>query len=609
MSNQLEYTAAVTGFDKVETALKNQAKGLQLVSTAATKYDASLKQTSSASNTATQSIGNLSRVVQDAPFGFIAISNNINPLLESFQRLKVETGSSKDAFKALGSSLTGAGGIGLAVGLVTSLLVVFGDKLFASNKALEATNLQLVEFERVANNAKDSLKDFNKEAEGLLKLNAANITERFGSGFDAQFLNAQAKFVKISEELAAAQEQVPILYENSSRAYKYFLDNATRSTREFVGQFGDLASIPDALLSKLPDSQQALVKAAQEASKALTETQNRVKELTLERETQAAINRSLTAEEKRRLEKEAEGQRKRAKAIKTVASTLEELEKQIDFLNRKEVLLNISQIEEKKNALKSTIDTLLRDFNLEPGDTILAKLVGFNQFSKIPGLRGLELRTAVRESLKQQFDGNINLPETIKLTGIKFDIPLPKQLIDDKKLEELTEALASQFEQISENVAFAFGESLGKALSGKVSFGEFFESIFRQVGLGMKELGRILIKFAIEVAAVKKFAAANPALAIAAGIALVALGSTLEAKLNKQAFATGTRFAPGGLALVGERGPELMSVPRGAQITPAAQTANLLGGMGGAFIAETRVAGSDLLLVLKRAEKSYSRTA
>lgn len=33
-------------------------------------------------------------------------------------------------------------------------------------------------------------------------------------------------------------------------------------------------------------------------------------------------------------------------------------------------------------------------------------------------------------------------------------------------------------------------------------------------------------------------------------------------------FANGTNFAPGGLAMVGERGPELVSLPRGARVTP-----------------------------------------
>lgn len=43
-------------------------------------------------------------------------------------------------------------------------------------------------------------------------------------------------------------------------------------------------------------------------------------------------------------------------------------------------------------------------------------------------------------------------------------------------------------------------------------------------------------------------------------------------------FANGTNFAPGGMAIVGERGPELVNLPRGSQVIPNHE----LGGMGGA---------------------------
>ena len=43
-------------------------------------------------------------------------------------------------------------------------------------------------------------------------------------------------------------------------------------------------------------------------------------------------------------------------------------------------------------------------------------------------------------------------------------------------------------------------------------------------------------------------------------------------------YANGTGYAQGGLAMVGERGPELMYVPRGAQITPNSQLNSLQGG-------------------------------
>src|SRR5688572_12856516 len=66
-------------------------------------------------NQSTLALTNLGRVVQDAPFGFLGIANNLNPLLESFQRLKATTGSTGAALKGLGSSLLGAGGLGFAI--------------------------------------------------------------------------------------------------------------------------------------------------------------------------------------------------------------------------------------------------------------------------------------------------------------------------------------------------------------------------------------------------------------------------------------------------------------------------------------------------------------
>lgn len=47
------------------------------------------------------------------------------------------------------------------------------------------------------------------------------------------------------------------------------------------------------------------------------------------------------------------------------------------------------------------------------------------------------------------------------------------------------------------------------------------------------------------------------------------LGSKIAQAMNSiPAFANGTNFAPGGLALVGERGPELVELPRGSRVHP-----------------------------------------
>lgn len=78
---------------------------------------------------ATTALSNLSRVAQDAPYGFIGIANNLNPLLESFQRLQKESGSSANALKSMVAGLTGPAGIGIALGVVSSLVVAFGDDI------------------------------------------------------------------------------------------------------------------------------------------------------------------------------------------------------------------------------------------------------------------------------------------------------------------------------------------------------------------------------------------------------------------------------------------------------------------------------------------------
>lgn len=147
---------AVAGINKVNQSLNT-------LPTSAGKANVALSKLPQTSNQATLALSNLSRVAQDAPYGFIGIANNLNPLLESFQRLKASTGSTKGALKALGSSLTGAGGIGLALGIVSSLAVVFGDKLFGAGKAAEK-----------AKTAADALRD---SINGIFKEIAKEATE------------------------------------------------------------------------------------------------------------------------------------------------------------------------------------------------------------------------------------------------------------------------------------------------------------------------------------------------------------------------------------------------------------------------------------------------
>lgn len=89
------------------------------------------------SNQAAFALQNLGRVAQDAPFGFIGIQNNLNPLLESFGQLRKETGSNIGAIKALGSSLIGPAGLGLALSLVSSAVLFYQQYQQKANKTVD----------------------------------------------------------------------------------------------------------------------------------------------------------------------------------------------------------------------------------------------------------------------------------------------------------------------------------------------------------------------------------------------------------------------------------------------------------------------------------------
>src|SRR5690348_10753810 len=159
---------------------------------------------------------NLGRVVQDAPFGFIGIANNLNPLLESFQRLKVETGSTGGALKALGSSLTGAGGLGLAFSLITAGVSFLSMGFSAwtrgmggAKKTVDELEKEMEKFNKTIEAQISALDDLRSSFDNLSRFAKINM-EIFG-GSDVNFLKGQAATL--------AETVVQPLFDERQRVY------------------------------------------------------------------------------------------------------------------------------------------------------------------------------------------------------------------------------------------------------------------------------------------------------------------------------------------------------------------------------------------------------
>ena len=165
------------------------------------KFGDTLKNTSKPTADATMALSNLSRVAQDAPYGFMGIANNLNPLLESFQRLSKETGSSTSALKSMAAGLMGPAGIGLALGAVSSLIVAFGGDIVNFINGTDGAKKAQDEFNKSLEQAKE------KAAEQATSLNLLIAVAQSANASDeqrAKALNAVKEAIgKVNQDYAS----------------------------------------------------------------------------------------------------------------------------------------------------------------------------------------------------------------------------------------------------------------------------------------------------------------------------------------------------------------------------------------------------------------------
>ncbi len=168
------------------------------------------------------------------------------------------------------------------------------------------------------------------------------------------------------------------------------------------------------------------------------------------------------------------------------------------------------------------------------------------------------------------------------------------------------------------DLAVGIGESLGKALAGGGNLAQNLSKVvLGTIGNMAVQMGKLAISIGIGVEGIKKaLQSLNPAVAIAAGIALVALGSFAKSQAGKIGSGGGgaTAFANGGIVsgptmgLVGEypgarQNPEV--------IAPLNKLQNMIGGSGAATNVnvggQIRLEGQDLLIAIERATETSDR--
>jgi hypothetical protein len=194
----------------------------------------------------------------------------------------------------------------------------------------------------------------------------------------------------------------------------------------------------------------------------------------------------------------------------------------------------------------------------------------------------------------------LKLDEAITSTKAKLE-----GLVDP--MEAFNNSLTTILRTTLENLAVALGEGLGKMLTGGGGIRELMNNFLGILADGLIQVGKLAISTGLAIIGIKAaLESLNPVAAIAAGIALVALGTYVKSRLSDQA----TAFANGGivsgptLGLMGEY-PGASSNPE--VIAPLDKLKSLIGESGGGQL-EARISGNDLLILMNKAGRNNNNT-
>jgi hypothetical protein len=253
------------------------ANGMAALSNQAASTSNSLNQLANSSIRARTTLTSLSLIAQDAPFGFIAIQNNLPALIQQFGLLRAEAGSNGAALKQLGQSLIGPAGLFLAFSAVTAAVtyaikeygsltnavkVLFGANSVAVksqnefNKALANaagnTGAQIAKINILVKTIQDentSQQDRLAAYRELKKVNPDVV-----AGIDEQNL-ATSKSIKLIGENAKAQLEF-IKLQTKSAAISKALDDLEQRRFETNGKYLAAREAEKKLISDLQIAQE-----------------------------------------------------------------------------------------------------------------------------------------------------------------------------------------------------------------------------------------------------------------------------------------------------------------------------------------------------------------
>lgn len=519
-----------TDFSKLTKSLELIRRTQAEINTISKKSNVvdSLNKLPAAAGKANIALINLSRVASDAPFGFIAIQNNIEQLATSFSGF-----TAKQFF----SALAGPAGVGFALATVgsimTSLIQKHGSFMLAMQALFgETTNLT------IAN--RDLAKSF-AEAEGKAAGEVAMVTSLVTIARNKNLADS-TRLEAINKLNKEYDEYLPKLsLENINT--QQVTDSINKLTASLIRQ-AKVRGVQDLIGDETKKQLELLMQAPQES---LNFWDHLVAQFKSGGSIVNATVQQITL-----------GSQKQTQALKDSAERARLFNEELNKLLLTEAEAGTLHVEHAKKAkehhkkAKEAIDEYLP--------------------SVVRTRKELEELNRIQDVL----NGNIQIKPAIDVDqiGVGFN--------DDfiTKLAEQGAALNKENNKLLEIDERA--RNLSDTLSGVLApaFNDVFQSILTGGDNALKSLTRTIAQVIARLAAAAATAAVLAAIIGAAtGGASFGAGATSFMSGFKSifsqlsgfkipGFAEGVTNFRGGLALVGERGPELVNLPKGANVIP-----------------------------------------
>lgn len=524
-----------------------------------------------------------SRIAQDAPYGMIGIQNNLTSTAEAFVHLKASTGSTGGALKAVASSIMGAGGILLAISLVTSAMTYMSQNNISVGDLVDKLTGKF---------------DAQKKALSELAIEASKTA--------GEEISSLKSVISVAQDDTLSREQRLIAVKKLQDMYPAYFGNLT--TEKILN--GDLTGIINQLSTALKARARASAlsaKAGESASKEL-EIQEKI------RDTRKEIFNLLKAKglsdqlkirnalEKDNLELTNEQVKalgaldffkfgSLAREYKDLRGDLASVNKELDHfqaLANKDYKIQIAlETENPKDVSKSSAGLNL---TAVPLPTMID-----NEKIKAEGKKVIKL---LEESLGSALD-------VFKNTPIPLDIPLQPEvptLVLTKMEQDLIDFSNSANQLIQGAIADTFmslGTMIGNSLAGADGgLEDAGKNILGIMGGFLTQFGQLMITTGVGLVIAKKMLTSGNGIAmIAGGVALVAIGAAFTASSKKAREGASGGLGGGGGSVQGGN----------SYSSPSSSTG---GGGGGGFSGGTvvfEISGQSLIGVLGNALDKNSR--